>query len=353
MVLQDTPPRGKAPDARSAADRHRVQRALLRPELTAVASTVVVFVIFAIAGGDEGFLSSLGIRNVLQVSATIGIVAAPMTLLMVSGEFDLSVGAVLGAAQIMFAYPVAQGWPLWAALLLALAGSAAVGLLNGILTIRTAIPSFLVSLAMMFIVTGAAAAIANSRLGGTTIAGVTDTLRDDPLVRLFTGNITAWVPVSAVWWIAVSLVAAWVLIGTRFGNWISVTGGARESAERAGIPVTRVKMLMFVLTSMGAGLAGVLAALSANTADVADGSTLQFEVIVAAVIGGTFVFGGVGTPIGTMFGALFFGLVYQGFYFTNIDTNWFLALLGTLLLVAVMSNNTARKVTMRRLRDDR
>ncbi|REF00783.1 ABC transporter permease [Thermomonospora umbrina] len=353
MAIQHMPaPRRTAREPR-ADGRRRLQRALLRPEFTAVASTVVVFVIFAIAGGDDGFLSSPGIRNVFQVSATIGIVAAPMTLLMVCGEFDLSVGAMVGAAEIMFAYPVIHGWPLWAALLLTLAGAAVVGLVNGILVIRTSIPSFLVSLAMMFIVAGAAAAVANGSLGGTTIAGVTDALQGDPLLRLFSGNIGDWIPVAAVWWIAISLLAAWVLIGTRFGNWISVTGGARESAQRAGIPVARVKVLMFVITSAGAALAGVLAALYANTASVSDGSSLQFEVIVAAVIGGTFVFGGIGTPIGTVFGALFFGLVYQGFYFTDIDTNWFLALLGTLLLVAVMSNNTARRLTMRRLRDDR
>jgi simple sugar transport system permease protein len=340
-------------DHRRAPDRNRVQRAFLRPELTAVASTVVVFAIFALAGGDEGFLSSLGIRNVLQVSATIGIVAAPMTLLMVAGEFDLSVGSMVGAAEIMFGYPVVHGWPLWAALLLALGGCGLIGLVNGILSVRTPIPSFLVTLATMFIVAGGAAAVANGGLGGTTIAGVNEALAGDPLLRLFSGDLGAWIPVSAVWWIALSALAAWLLIGTRFGNWISVTGGARESAQRAGIPIARVKVLMFVLTALGAALAGVLAALGSNTANAAEGSNLQFEVIVAAVIGGTFLFGGLGTPAGTVFGALFFGLVYQGFYFTNIDTNWFQALLGALLLVAVLANNTAREFTMRRLRDDR
>ncbi len=329
------------------------RRALLRPELTAVASTVVVFVIFAVAGGDDGFLSALGIRNVFQVSATIGIVAAPMTLLMVAGEFDLSVGSTVGAAEIVFGYAVVHGWSLWSALLLTLAVCAAIGLVNGILSVRTSIPSFLVTLATMFIVAGGAAAIANGNLGGTTIAGVTDALDGDPLLSLFKGNITDWFPVAAAWWLVLSVLAAWVLGGTRFGNWISVTGGARASAERAGIPVARVKILMFVLAAAGAGLSGVLAALGTNTANAADGSSLQFEVIVAAVIGGTFLFGGLGTPIGTVFGALFFGLVYQGFYFTDIDTNWFQALLGILLLIAVTSNNTAREFTMRRLRDDR
>jgi simple sugar transport system permease protein len=359
MQAREQPLDDNSPEKGSSFQVRRssvLRKALLRPELTAVASTVVVFAFFAISGGGNGFLSSTGIRNVLAVSADVGIIAAPMSLLMIAGEFDLSVASMYGIAGIIFAYPVVNlGWPLWAALLLALLASCVVGLINGLLVVITRIPSFLVTLATLFGLQGLSIALAHAFISATSINGMTDVLtrKGDVLLPIFTSNsvgIGTWIPIAAVWWLALSIVGAWILDWTRGGNWIYATGGSLESAMKAGIPVKRVKVLLFMATSCAATLASVLAAMSVNNADINAGTGEEFQTIVAVVIGGTLIWGGYGTVIGSIFGALFFGLVSQGFFFTNIDSSWFQALLGGLLLVAVVVNRYTRTLSMRQRR---
>src|SRR5476649_2238546 len=151
----------------------RIRTLVLRPELTALISTLAVFVFFAIAAGDSGFLSLVGTRNYLQVAATIGILGTPITLLLVAGEFDLSVGTMIGAAGIVVAYPVvALGWPLWLATCLGFVFAAVVGAFNGLLVMRLGIPSFLVTLGSMFVLRGLGLALSLSIVGTTQVFGL-------------------------------------------------------------------------------------------------------------------------------------------------------------------------------------
>jgi simple sugar transport system permease protein len=331
-------PRGR-PDLRPA-----VRRILLRPELTALAGTLVAFAFFAVDAGGSGFLTFAGARNYLEVAAEVGIIAAAVSLLLVAGEFDLSVGAMVGAAGIVFSYPVVyHGWPLWAALLLALTVAALVGLINGWLVVRTGIPSFLVTLATMFVVKGVTLAVTKSLTQTTTISGLSDALHDDLLEPVFAGKILG-LPVSIYWWIGLTLVAAYVLDQTRFGNWIYATGGNLEAALKAGVPVRKVKVVLFIATAASATLVAVFASFAVNGADINRGNLKEFQAAVAAVIGGAAITGGYGSPIGAALGALFFGMVSQGFFFTNIDDNWFQAFLGLMLLLAVMVNQYTRRL---------
>jgi simple sugar transport system permease protein len=307
----------------------------------------VAFTFFAVDAGSSGFLTFVGTSNYLEVAAEVGIIAAPVSLLLVAGEFDLSVGAMVGAAGIAFSYPVIyQGWPLWAALIFALIVAVVVGVVNGWLVVRTGIPSFLVTLATMFTLKGVTLAVTKSLTGTTTVSGITDALHGDVLKPLFGGTLLG-LPISIYWWIALTLVAAYVLECTRFGNWVFATGGNLEAAQKAGIPIRRVKVLLFTCTAASATLVAVFASFAVNGADINRGNLKEFQAATAAVIGGAVITGGYGSPIGAALGALFFGMVSQGFFFTNIDDNWFQAFLGVMLLLAVVVNQYTRRAGMR------
>jgi simple sugar transport system permease protein len=337
------------PDRSARSGGALVRTILLRPEFTAIAGTILVFTYFAISAGGSGFLTSTGTRNYLEVAAQLGIIAAPVTLLLVAGEFDLSVGAMVGTASILFAYPVVYGgWSLLPALAVALGGACLVGLVNGLLVTRTGVPSLIVTLAMMFILEGVTLAETDSLTGSTQIYDIQEKLGHDPLLHLFTGTAFG-LPAAFFWWIGLTGLAALVLERTRVGNWIFATGGDREAALKTGVPVRRVKVILYLLTAMSATLVAVLIIFQADTADVTAGSGMELQAVAATVIGGAVLTGGYGSPIGTAFGALLFGIVNQGFFYTSIDDNWFQAFVGAMLLAAVLINTYVRHRAAKRM----
>jgi simple sugar transport system permease protein len=350
MPPQETIDRPLAAPAGGSAPRGvatRLSRIALRPELTALVGVVLVFVYFATTAGDSGFLTAGGTRNYLGVAAELGILAAPVALLLIAGEFDLSLGATIGATGIAVSYAITSwGWPLGAALLLGVAVAVVIGLVNGLLVALTRIPSFLVTLATMFVLEGVTLVFTKSVTGQTAISGLSAKIGDDPLFPLFSGQVLG-VPVAVPWWIAVTIVCACVLEFTRFGNWIYASGGNAEAARRVGVPVDRVKVVLFIGTATAAALMATLSAITVDEAQVTRGTGLEFQAVVAAVIGGCLITGGFGSPIGAALGALLFGMVSQGFYFTSIDDNWFLAFLGAMLLLAVGVNQYTRARSMR------
>jgi simple sugar transport system permease protein len=329
---------------------HRLRGLVARPELTALAGAIAVFLFFVATAGDTGFLTGQGTVNYLEVAAQLGIIAVFVTLLMIAGEFDLSVGSMLGAAGVMVAYTAAElGWPLWASLLLAAVASGLVGLLNGYLVIRTGLPSFIVTLAGLFILRGATIALTRIVTDGSTqVGGVEAATEGDPLRALLAGEI-AGVPVSVAWWLALTVAATVVLAKTRFGNWIFGVGGDAEAARKLGVPVARVKIALFMLTALSAAFVAAIGVLDNGAADVQQGQLKEFQAITAAVIGGTLLTGGYGTAVGTAFGALIFGMVSQGLFFTGVDADWFQAFLGAMLLGAVLVN----RYVQRRAREER
>jgi simple sugar transport system permease protein len=327
---------------------HALRTVMVRPELTALVGTIAVFAYFSITVGDNGFLTAAGIRNFLTVAAEIGIIATFVTLLLVAGEFDLSVGVVVGATGVAAAYVIVElGWPFWAAILVGLALAAVIGLVNGTFIVKLGFPSFLVTLAMMFLLRGSSLGLLQGITGRTQVFGVKDALEGDPLLTLFTANIGGWLPVSIVWWIGLSILAAYVLDRTRFGNWIYAAGGDRVAAAKMGVPVDRVKILLFVANSISAFIVSLLAMFVINQADLVQGTGKEFEAITAAVIGGAAMSGGLGSPLGTFLGSLLIGMVSQGFFYTDIANNWYYAFVGTVLMVAVIVNKYSRRAAMR------
>lgn len=318
-----------------------LKRIMTRPELAAVAGAILVFVFFAVVAGDSGFLTTGGAASYLEVAAQLGIVAVPVALLMICGEFDLSVGSMVGAAGMIIAISVSEyGLPLLVGVLLAFAVALGVGFLNGYLVIKTGLPSFIVTLGMLFALRGLTIGFARLLTGRTQI-GLGDS-GSGVMQTFFAGSIGDF-SVSIIWWILLAVLGTYVLQRTVFGNWIFGAGGDANAARNVGVPVSRVKITLFMCTAASAALLATIQVLDAGSADVLRGTLLELQAIAAAVIGGVLLTGGYGSVIGALFGALIFGMVQQGIFFTGVSTDWFQVFVGVMLLIAVIFNNVIRR----------
>jgi simple sugar transport system permease protein len=345
-------PAAAAPSPPARDERVRetsiLQRLLARPELGAVGGAIIAWIFFAVDAGGE-FISWDATATYLEVAAQLAIIAVPVALLMIAGEFDLSVGSMVGAAGILIALPVSEyGWPLWLSILVALGAALVVGMLNGWITVRTGLPSFIVTLASLYIIRGLTLVETRNITGRTQVSGV----KDDPgsggqfFINVLGGRIhlfgTDW-PVSILWAVGITAVATFVLLRTRFGNWIFGAGGDPDSARNVGVPVRKVKIILFICTALGATLLAAIQVLDAGSADVLRGTGKEFEAIAAAVIGGCLLTGGYGSAIGGFFGALLFGMVSQSIPLTGADSDWFQVFLGAMVLAAVLVNRYIRQ----------
>ena len=337
-----------------------------RPEAGVVVGLLATFAIFAMLPGAAALYSLQGAMTFLTLAAELGILAAAVALLIIAGEFDLSIGSMVGFAGIVIGLSVTRlGWPLWAAIGAAFAVAVLVGYLNGLITVKTRLPSFIVTLASLFILRGLSIGITRAVTGRTQIPYILDNPPDPWTASLFNGHVltgffrwmgtqgwigvkgnglpfVAGIPMSIVWWVAVTILASWVLTQTRFGNWIYASGGDAVVARNVGVPVARVKITLFVVTALAATLLATIQVMEAGSADTVRGTQKEFEAIIAVVIGGVLLTGGYGTILGAAFGALIFGLVQMGIFYTGIDTDWFKVFLGFVILIAVLVNNFAR-----------
>ena len=344
-----------------------LRKVLNRPELGAVAGAILVFAFFGVVAGDSGMFSPRGVVNFLEVSAQLGILAVAAALLMIGGEFDLSIGSMIGFAGIVIAIPATElGWPIWACILLAFAAALLVGYINGLIVVKTGLPSFIVTLAALFILRGLTIGLTRLITGRTQISGLKPLIEGDWLAPLFSGHIGeglfVWlagigfidkrldglpvvpgIPVSVAWWFLLAGVATWILLRTRVGNWIFAVGGDAVAARNVGVPAARVKIMLFMGTACAATLFATVQVLDAGSADSLRGLLKEFEAIIAVVIGGTLLTGGYGSAIGAMFGALIFGTVQMGIFYTGVNTDWFKVFMGMMMLVAVLFNNFIRK----------
>lgn len=315
---------------------------LNRPELGAVTGAILVWILFTILAGDRGFLTVGGTATYLEVAAQVGIVGSAVALLMIAGEFDLSVGSMIGAASMIMAITIAEfGWPVWLAVVASFSFALVVGFINGYIVTRTRLPSFIVTLGTLFILRGVTIGTTRTLTGRTQVPGVQQAAADDPLTAIFTFQFGQF-DVIILWWIGIAAIATWVLMRTQFGNWIFGAGGSAVAARNVGVPVERVKIILFMATAASAALLAVIQVLTFGSGDVLRGEGKEFEAIITAVIGGTLLTGGYGSAIGAVFGALTLGMTRQGLFFAGISSDWYLAFLGLLLLAAVLVNNWVR-----------
>ncbi|HEX6135853.1 MAG TPA: ABC transporter permease [Longimicrobiales bacterium] len=323
-----------------------MRRLLAAPELGPVAALVLVWLFFAVAGG-AAFRSLDGTAAYLDAAAPLGILAVAVALLMIGGEFDLSIGSIIGVSGMStMLLTIEAGWPLTLAIPVTLLLCAAIGLANGLLVVRTSVPSFLVTLGSLFALRGLTIALTRLLTGRTQIGGIDRVPDHDAWRSVLAGEIGPFRS-NLLWWLALTLLATWLLRRTRAGNWIYAAGGSADAARNAGVPVRRVKVMLFVTTALAAALVGIMQAVRFTGADVLRGEGQEFRAIIAAVIGGTLLTGGYGTATGAALGALTFGMVQQGIVITGADADWFQVFLGAMLIAAVLVNDWMRRRALR------
>jgi simple sugar transport system permease protein len=373
--MPDTPPaetrRSTARQAPASDERLKetslAVRIMRRPELGAAAGLLLV-ALFFLSTADPSMFTLAGVMNILVPGAQLGILAIAAALLMIGGEFDLSIGSMVAFTGLIFGSLITiAGLALPLALLLTLVIAGLIGGVNGQIVIRTKLPSFIVTLAFLFILRGLSLVGLKWATGGSTqMRGIAERAGDGFVREIFSGiafeGLFGWlaandivakfpngvptvrgVPVSILWFVAFAAAATWLLLRTRTGNWIFAAGGDANAARNSGVPVDAVKTGLFMLTAIAAALVAVITVLDAGSTDARRGVQKEFEAIIAAVIGGCLLTGGYGSAVGAFFGAIIFGMGSIGLTYTRFDSDWFLVFLGAMLLIAVLFNNFIRK----------
>jgi simple sugar transport system permease protein len=318
---------------------------IVRPEIGAALGALVVLVFFSVV--TEQFFTVAGAATWLDDSATLGIVAVAVALLMIGGEFDLSAGVMTASTALVTAtLSTHYGWNVWAAVLVSLLFALGVGALNGWLVMRTGLPSFIVTLGSFLALQGLNLGITRAITGTVQVSGMRTTDGYGSAGYLFASTFTIGgveFQISILWWIVVAVAASWLLVRTRFGNWIFAVGGSAPSARAVGVPLVRTKILLFMGTATAAWLVGTINILRFTTVQANQGIGLEFQYIIAAVIGGCLLTGGFGSAIGAALGALIFGMARQGIVYAQWNNDWFQLFLGVMLLAAVLVNNALRR----------
>ena len=349
-----------------------LRKALIRPELGGIVGTVAVFTFFLLFAFDSGMFNAQGVLNWSVVSAQFMIIAVGACLLMIAGEFDLSVGSMIGFAGMMIAiFSVTLGWPVWLGIIVTFVMCTALGAVNGVIVIRTGLPSFIVTLAFLFILRGFTIFLPQVLERRTIIGGIRDAAEGDWLAPLFGGKIGGFffqwlgdigiidvfergnragepvvdgIPMLIVWALVLVVFGHVLLTRTRFGNWVFASGGDAEAARNSGVPVNKVKILMFMLTAFCATVFATCQVMEFGSAGADRGLLKEFEAIIAVVIGGALLTGGYGSVIGAALGALIFGVVQQGLFFAGVESSLFRVFLGAILLGAVILNTYIRRL---------
>lgn len=308
---------------------------LSRTEVSVLIITVAVIILFQSLSGT--FLTVNNMKVVLGIAPEVGIVAVGVALLMIAGEFDLSVGATFALAPMMVVILGHADVDPVVAILIGLAACMLVGCFNAGVTIAFDIPSFIVTLGTMFIVRSIVVLLAG---------GLPPPLPEGLPEAAFIGWIGPF-RASLVWYVAIVVLVSLLLARTNFGNWVYATGGDYQAAKDLGINVNAVKLSCFVLCSLLAGLAGIIQSLRVHAALTSLGTGIELEAIAGAVIGGVALRGGVGSVIGAALGALLIRLIDNGLIMARIDANWFRLAVGVLTIGAVIFNELVRRQAQR------
>lgn len=310
-----------------------------RPELAGLALLVLLTVFFQLKSGGV-FLNATNLQGMLGILPEMALVALGVTILMICGEFDLSVGSVFALTPMSIAVMLNGGIPFPVAFFLGLLLAAAIGFANGYITIRFSIPSFITTLGMLFVARSMTVVISG---------GFPPLLPTDIPAWLFSGFVGPGnvVRMSFVWFVVIACALAAMMSLTNFGNWIRATGGQLDAAVNMGIPVNATKIICFMLCSVLAGFAGLIQVMRLGSPLPSLGEGLELQAVAAAVIGGTALTGGIGTVLGAIIGATLIRVIDNGLVLTRVDANWFKFAIGMLLIFAVVSNSWLRRTARR------
>ena len=373
----------------------RFQRMIRRPEIGAFIVMIVIIVALAFASDGKAF-NALGLKNNIKIIAQFGIIATGAALLMIAGEFDLSIGSMIGFAGMSMALMLKWGLPFglgeatpFMAFIITLAMTLAIGWIIGTIVVRSGLSSFIVTLAFLFLLRGTTEVSFRLINQSTQVSGLPDYKEESWFANLLGGEVFGWfysawfkigqwmtagaeypsrLPTETInqlaalninrrleqwvtgfdarflWWLVISAVAYFILSRTQLGNWIFATGDNKESARANGVPVNKVKVGLFMFTAFCATMFAACQVFDTNTSDAAKGNLMELFAIAIAVVGGTLMTGGFGSVIGVVFGAITVGLVANAvFFIPTIDGAWFRVFLGAILLAAVFANERIRK----------
>lgn len=305
--------------------------AFQKPELAAALLLLALIILFTIKS-DGVFVNSANMRGLLGIIPEMGLVAIGVTLLMICGEFDLSVGSMFALMPMVLVVLLGNNWPFGLAFGAALSVCLVVGFINGWVTIHFAIPSFITTLGMLFMARSLTVVIS----GGFPPRFDREVMLDELFVSYIgPGDVLR---VSVLWFLAIAVLVSLLLSKTNFGNWVRATGGFLPAAQALGIPTKTVKISCFMLCSVLAGLAGMLQVMRLGSALPSIGEGLELQAVAAAVIGGTALTGGVGTILGGILGVVLIRIIDNGMVLSRIDSNWFKFAVGALTILAVVGN---------------
>ena len=335
--------------------RHAGLAAVLRrPAVGAFVAALIIFLYFSFS--TTAFALPQGASTWIFTSSGFAIMAVAVGLLMIGGEFDLSAGAMTGTTGLVTGIMMTHYHAnVWVSVATALVIALVIGFLNGLLVMKTGLPSFIVTLGTFFVLRGVNLAVVKQIINQVSVVNFESTPGYDAGAKLFGSYVVIplrWLPwvhvpatgdlriYSATWWaIAFVVIATWVLQRTRSGNWIFSVGGAKVSARQAGVPVFRTKVGLFMTTAFAGWIVGMLNLFKTSTAQSTTGVGQEFIYIICAVVGGCLLTGGYGSAIGAALGALIYGMVGQGIVYAGWDSDWLYAILGVMLLGAVLVNN--------------
>ncbi len=373
----------------------RFQKLIRKPEMGAFVVMIVIVIALAIASDGKAF-NALGLKNNIKIIAQYGIIATGAALLMIAGEFDLSIGSMAGFAGMSMALMLKWGLPFGLgeatpalAFFITLAMTLTFGWIIGNIVVRSGLSSFIVTLAFLFFLRGVTEVSFRLINQSTQVSGLPDYKEESWFANILGGEVFGWfydlwykfgtwITAGAeyperldietinylaalninrrleqwvtgfdarfMWWILISAGAWFVLSRTQLGNWIYATGDNKDSARANGVPVNRVKIGLFMFTAFCATMFAACQVFDTNTSDAAKGNLMELFAIAIAVVGGTLMTGGFGSVVGVVFGAITVGLVANAvFFIPAIDGAWFRVFLGAILLAAVFANERIRK----------
>jgi len=312
----------------------RLRSMLLRAETAAAAACIIILIGFSIA--SPLFLTKESFISITNLVAELGIVAIGVTLLMIGGHIDLSIGAVVGISSYMAVYFTSIGLPPAVAFAGALGVACLLGLINGLLVVRTGLSSFIVTLGTMNVFRG----LLTAWTGGFPVSAEIG----EPMRSLVSGPLLGGFRMSLVWFALLIIAATILLLRTRFGNWTYAVGQNPDAARNLGVPVERTTISLFVLCSLCGGIAGIVQVARFQSVDALRGEGTELLAIAITVIGGTLLTGGYGSAIGSMFGALIFGMVQVGLVLVGAPGYYFKTLVGATLVGAVLINQSFTKL---------
>ena len=376
-----------------------IQRMMRRPEIGSFIVMIIIILALGLASEGKAF-NALGLKNNIAIIAQLGIIAVGAALLMIAGEFDLSIGPMIAFAGMSMAIMLKWGLPFglgeatpFTAFAITMCMTLGFGWLIGTIVVRSGLSSFIVTLAFWFFLRGLTEVCFRLINQNTNVSGLPDFKKESWFAEQMGGEVFGWLydawfwigqKVAAgleftagmtkdekidlinflsflninrkmeqwvtgfdarlLWFIIIAGVAWFVLAKTQIGNWIYATGDNKESARANGVPVNRVKVGLFMFSAFCATIFAACQVFDTNSSDAAKGMFKELEAIAIAVVGGILMTGGFGSIVGVVFGAVTFGLVANAVFFIPwIDGAWFRVFVGTVLLAAVFANERIRK----------